>query len=182
MLILLPVSKVTIEAGKDTCEAIREGELNSAEEERNGILAYIEASRDVQRLLQQVLTQVAGYSLMLMTSSRRAPQLEGAILMARAAADRASDQARALRAPASAAHHRHHLLKASEATCWAFVAAETCAAPGAGDSDRDGLSRALGQATRHLRATSRLLPGFEMVDFGQACCAMYATATTQRAE
>ena len=71
--------------------------MNSAEEERTGkaMLGYIEASRDVQDLLQRVLTQVAGYSLMLMTSSRPAPQLEGAILMARAAADQASDQARA---------------------------------------------------------------------------------------
>jgi hypothetical protein len=158
--------------------------LNSVEEERIGkaMLGYIEASREVHGLLQQVLTQVAGYSLMLMTSSRSAPQLEGAISMARAAADRAYDQARALRAPAGAVHHQHHLLKASEATCSAFAAAETCAAPGAGDGDRDALSRALRQATRHLQATTRLLPGFEMVDFGQACCAMYSTATRPRAE
>jgi len=160
------------------------GELNSAEEERIGkaMLGYLEASGDVHGLLQQVLTQVAGYSLMLMTSSRPAPQLEGAISMARASADRAYDRARALRAPASAVHHQHHLLKASEATCSAFVAAETCAAPGASDGDRDALSRALRQATRHLQTTTRLLPGFEMVDFGQACCAMYATAIRPRGE
>ena len=73
------------------------GELNSAEEERIGkaMLGYLEASGDVHGLLQQVLTQVAGYSLMLMTSSRPAPQLEGAISMARASADRAYDRARA---------------------------------------------------------------------------------------
>ena len=147
------------------------------------VLNYTAAARRVQDLLQQVLTQVAGYSLMLMTCDRPAARPEGSILLACQAAERAHDALRALHVPSKAAHHHHHLCKAAEATRWAFAAAETCAAADASEGDRDTLTRALWAATEHLRATARLLPGFEMVDFGQACCAVHAQAAiTARAE
>ncbi len=95
--LLLPVS---IAAIKGVCKSRgREDALDSAQDARIGqaMLRYIEASRDVQTLLQQTLTQVAGYSLMLMTSPRPASQAADAISIARAAAARAWDQARALR-------------------------------------------------------------------------------------
>lgn len=139
-------------------------------------LSYIETARPVQVLLQQVLTQVAGYSLMLMTNSKAASRPEGAILTARAVANDAYEQLQALRIPARAAHHHHHLLQASEATRWAFAAAEKCAAPEATEGERKTLVRALNAASEHMRTTARLLPGFETVDFSQACCAIHAQA------
>jgi hypothetical protein len=42
------------------------------------------------------------------------------------------------------------------------------------DERFDTLTRALRATSDHLRATSRLLPGFELIDFGQACCAIHA--------
>lgn len=140
------------------------------------ILSYIDAARPVQVSLQQVLTQVAGYSLMLMINDKPASRPEGAILIAQAAAKDASEQLQLLAIPASAAHHHHHLLQASEATRWAFVAAQQCAAPEASEGERETLVRALQTASEHLRTTARLLPGFETVDFGQACCAIHAQA------
>ncbi|MEJ8572970.1 hypothetical protein [Microbaculum marinum] len=142
------------------------------------VLSYIEAAQPVQELLQQVLTQVAGYSLMLMTGGKPAARPDGSLLLARQAAGRAHDDLLALPVPALAAHHHHHLSRAAESTQWAFAAADACAAADASDGERDTLSRALWSATGHLRATARLLPGFEMVDFGQACCAAHAHAAT----
>lgn len=135
------------------------------------LLSYMEQSRLVQEQFRQVLTQAAGYALMLMTRTEKPARLDGAMLMAREAAARAHENLLALEVPAAAAHHYHHLLKASEALCETFVVARACAAAGSGAPERENLTRALKAATGHLRATARLLPGFDMVDFGQACCA-----------
>jgi len=51
------------------------------------VVSYIEAAQPVQVLLQQVLTQIAGYSLMLMIGGKPTSRPEGAILIARAAAN-----------------------------------------------------------------------------------------------
>ena len=139
-------------------------------------LDYVSSARVAQDLLRQVLTQVAGYALMLMLGNKPAAQPDAAVRMARNAADRADEDVRALRVPETAAHHHHHLSQAVEATRHAFAAAEACASPDATDGERDALSHALRSASEHLRATSKLLPGFEMVDFGQACCAAHARA------
>lgn len=148
--------------------------MTSLEERAGGaLLAYIEAARPVQETLRQVLTQVAGCSLMIMTRSKPAMRPDAAMELARSAAAHAHEAVRALSVPAAAAHHFHHLRQASEALGWAFRAAGVCMAPGAGESDREDLIRALKAATEHLRATAGLLPGFEIVDFGQACCALH---------
>jgi hypothetical protein len=57
----------------------------------------------------------------------------------------------------------------------ACVAATACrGAQDRSDKRFDTLTRALRATSDHLRATARLLPGFELVDFGQACCAVHA--------
>lgn len=152
--------------------------MTSAVDDRGdrALLSYMESARPVQEMLRQVLTQVAGCSLMLMTRARPSMPPEGAMPLARVAAERAHEQLRAIRVPEAAAHHFHHLEKVAEAIRRAFAGVDACMAPGAGDADRDRLSGALNAATKHLRASARLLPGFEIVDFGQACCAMHATA------
>lgn len=137
------------------------------------LLSYMEATRPVQDLLKRVLTQVAGCSLMIMTRITPVVVPEGAMQLARVSAEQAEERLRALKVPAEAAHHFHHLLKVSEAVRWAFLSMDVCAVPGAGDADRDALTRALNAATKHLRVTARLLPGFEAVDLGLACCAMH---------
>jgi hypothetical protein len=135
------------------------------------LLSYMEECRLVQEQFRQVLTQVAGYSLLIMTRKVTSARLDGPMLVARKAAGRAHEHLLALKVPAAAAHHYHHLLKASEAIRAALAAAEACTTDGPDKPERAGLSRALKAATAHLRATARLLPGFEIVDFGQGCCA-----------
>jgi hypothetical protein len=153
----------------------REENLAASDDEitDEAILDYVAAARPVQELLRQLLTQLAGYSLVLMTREKPALRPEAAMPMARTAAEHAGDRVRALSVPAAAAHHHCHLSNAVDAIRWAFVSVEKCAAAGATDAERDTLTRTLRTASEHLRATARRLPGFDMVDFNQACCAAH---------
>jgi hypothetical protein len=67
------------------------------------------------------------------------------------------------------AHHYHHLCAAGAALDHAIGAALS-AVP----AKKDDLFRALEEAERHFKALARMLPGFEPVDFAQACCAAHA--------
>lgn len=142
-------------------------------------LRYLAAARQVHEELRQTLTQIAGYALLLLTSTGRPALAEAAIRGAVSASANAEDQIRALRAPHIAAHHHHHLRSASEALRQACTAALICAGPGATDGERDTLIASLQDAVDNLRAVSRTIPGFEPVNFGQACCALHAPAQTQ---
>lgn len=137
------------------------------------VLRYVAAARPVQQLISDTLTQVAGFALLVMTSRNRAPLAEGALAGAREAAMQASEAVRALAVPEIAEHHHHHLRAAAAALLQACVATLDCLRVDAcGQSD--ALVRTLQSSSDHLRTTTRLLPGFELVDFGQACCAAHA--------
>jgi hypothetical protein len=47
------------------------------------------------------------------------------------------------------------------------------------DFDREALFRRLEETEAHLRAASRNLPGFALVDLSQACCAQHAQPAAQ---
>ncbi|MFC3226551.1 hypothetical protein ACFOGJ_04875 [Marinibaculum pumilum] len=136
-------------------------------------LRYMDAAQRVHDELRRILTQVSGIALLLMTGPLRTLP-ETAIRSASAAAAEAAEAVRALPVPQPAAHHHHHLGAASAALLASCAAASACAAPGAGDRDRDRLVAALKSTVAHLRTLARLLPGFEPVNFGQACCAAHA--------
>jgi hypothetical protein len=133
------------------------------------VLRYVAAARPVQQLISDTLMQVAGFSLLLMTSRNRASLAEGALATAWEAAMRASEEVRALAVPEIAAHHHHHLRAAAAALLQACVATLDCLRGDASEQS-DALVRTLRSSSDHLRTTARLLPGFELVDFTQACC------------
>lgn len=139
-------------------------------------LRYLAQARQAHDELRATLTQVAGYALLLMTSPGRPALAEAAIRGAETSAARVREQIRALIAPQPAAHHHHHLHGASDSLSQACTAALVCATPGATDGERDALMAALQASVEHLRAVARLVPGFETVNFGQACCALHAPA------
>jgi len=137
-------------------------------------LRYLSEARNAHDDLRAALTQTAGYALLLMTSTGRPTLAEAAIRGAETAAARCQEQIRALHVPQRAAHHHHHLYGASEMLRQACAAALCSGRPGATDGERDALIAALQGAVEHLRAVARLVPGFETVNFGQACCALHA--------
>ncbi|MBZ9674283.1 hypothetical protein [Mesorhizobium sp. ES1-1] len=148
-----------------------DGTANSRAEQ--AVLHYVAAARPVQRLISATLTQVAGFALLLLTSRSRVSLAEGALAGAQEAAMRAAEEVRALAVPDIAAHHHHHLRGAAETLLQACAAASDQVRARSSDQG-DALSSRLRASSDHLRTTASLLPGFELVDFGQACCAMHA--------
>ncbi|MER8830656.1 hypothetical protein NKH73_07450 [Mesorhizobium sp. M0938] len=142
-------------------------------EAEQAVLRYVATARPVQQQISETLTQVAGFALLLMTSPSRAVLAEGALASAQEAATRAAEELRALIVPEVATHHHHHLRGAAETLLQACVAALDSRRIDTSEQS-DALVRTLRASSDHLRATARLLPGFELVDFTQACCAAHA--------
>ena len=142
---------------------------------QSGILAYIQAMQPLHERLRQILTQAAGYSLLVMTRVKRLAFLDSPVTSAREALAMARAGIDRLQVPAAARHHHHHITAASEAIAQALDLLLACLRPSADDPARADLTRMLRIATDHLRATTHLLPGFVMVNLSQACCAAHAS-------
>ena len=141
---------------------------------RGGTLAYIEAVQPLHERLQQILTQAAGYSLLVMTRGKRLVFLDAPVVAARAALTAAGAELAAVRVPAAARPHHDHTTAAGGSLARALDLLLTCLRPGADDHARAALTGALRAATDHLRIGTRLLPGFALADLTQACCAAHA--------
>ena len=137
-------------------------------------LHYIVATRPLHERLLQMLTQVAGFSLLVVVPGRSVPMLDAPIALARAALRPAREELDALPVPHQARHHHHHLIAAADALVRSVDLLTDCLRADADDAARAALVRCLRAATDQLRAAARLLPGFEMADLNQACCAAHA--------
>ncbi len=140
------------------------------------VVQYIADCGEVQERFRQVLTQLAGFALLLATRRVERSVWSGPLDIAEDRVTEAGQMLRALRPPGEARHHFRHLAAAGAAIERSLAVAYACLTARASETDRDDLMRALRSATRHLRATARLLPGFEIVDLSQACCAAHADA------
>jgi hypothetical protein len=130
---------------------------------------YMCEAEPLHDLLRRGLIQLSGFLLKRTIARSRAvvdcEPLEAARERIREAADGLSS----LRAPKGAAHHRGHLMATLAALESALAAALSTT-----DQDGDALFHFVQEAERHLRAVGRTTPGFETVDFRQACCAMHS--------
>jgi hypothetical protein len=142
------------------------------------VVRYMADCGEVQERFRQILTQLAGFALLITTRRVERSVWSGPLDIAEDRAMEAGQLLRALRPPGEARHHFHHLAATGEAIERALAAAHACLTMRAGEADRDDLMRALRTATEHLRASTRLLPGFELVDLRQACCAVHAAPPT----
>ena len=133
------------------------------------LVDYVHAAQPVHRVLQQALVQLSAFLLTRLASRHRALADHAPVEAVRDALAGCGASLAALRVPTAAAHHRHHLGAAADALDHALRAALSHS-----DADGDALFRALEEAERHLKALAKILPGFEPVDFTQACCAAHA--------
>ena len=133
------------------------------------MLSYVLAARPLHAALREALIQISGYALLRATSPARAAVDISPLDRARTAMTEPVAGIAALRAPAAAAHHHYHL-KAAATSLERALAAGYSTRTGADD----GFFAAVETAERHIRTAGRLLPGFEIVDLTQACCAMHA--------
>lgn len=130
--------------------------------------------------LQRVLTQAAGFALLAMSRGGRVAPPDTPVASARAALAAARAEIDALPVPQAARHHHHHVVAAAAAMAHVLDLLMACLRRRDDDRARADLVRMLRVATDHLRAATRLLPGFAMVDLSQACCAAHAAPAAAR--
>ena len=128
---------------------------------------YISEAEPLHDLLRRGLIQLSGFLLKRTIAGPRAivdyEPVEGAHERIREAAEGLKN----LRVPNRAVHHRAHLIAALTPLENALAAALSTS-----DPNGDALFHFVQECERHLRAVGRATPGFEAVDFKQACCAM----------
>ena len=132
------------------------------------VARYIREAAPVHDLLRRGLIQLSGYLLKRTIAGQSGFVDCEPVDAARERIAEAADGLKGLRAPTGAIHHQSHLVAA-------LVALESGLAAALSKTDRQGdaLFHFVQEAERHLRAVGRATPGFETVDFRQACCAMH---------
>jgi hypothetical protein len=129
---------------------------------------YLCEAQPLHDLLRRGLIQLSGFLLKRTIAGSRAIVDYSPVEAARERICEAAEGLTSLGAPTSAAHHRGHLIAALSALQSALAAALSPT-----DKEGDALFHFVEEAERHLRAVGRATPGFETVDFRQACCAMH---------
>jgi hypothetical protein len=132
------------------------------------VARYVCEAEPRHDLLRRGLIQLSGFLLKRTIAGSHAIVDYAPVEAAREGILEAAEGLSSLRAPTSAAHHRSHLIAALSA-----LESALAAVPSTTDPDGDALFHFVQEAERHLRAVGRTTPGFETVDFRQACCAMH---------
>jgi hypothetical protein len=129
---------------------------------------YLCEAQPLHDLLRRGLIQLSGFLLKRTIADSRAIIDYEPVEAARERICEAAEGLRSLGSPTGAAHHRSHLIGALSALESALAAALSTT-----DQEGDALFHFVEEADRHLRVVGRAMPGFEKVDFRQACCAMH---------
>jgi hypothetical protein len=138
-------------------------------------VAYVLAAQAHFAGLKQAEGQLGGLLLLAAAGSKSITQEHAMLESARMAHAEAADGIAGLSVPARARHHHHHLSEAAAAIGSALdQTRRSLHGFAAGRRDVDEALRPLKLGHRHLDWASRSLPGFEMVNFQQACCAGHA--------
>jgi hypothetical protein len=136
-------------------------------------LSYVLAARPAFELLRQTASQLAAL-LILAAAGGRSAQDNPVFARACAGQAEARDLIGALRPGRHGAHHYRHLKACAEAVGAACQEASLHLHKGHG---QQALAR-LREGLQHLHFAAAALPGFEVVAFGQSCCAAHASMTT----
>jgi hypothetical protein len=133
-------------------------------------VTYVLKARESFERLRRGASQLAGLLVLAAIGSRTAqgnPMLE----MATAVHQEAADGLKALKPTAQSAHHHFHLCRAAERLGEALTITRHVLHLDEAVSDR--VSGLMKEALEDLRWAGRALPGFELVNFSQGCCAMH---------
>jgi hypothetical protein len=143
---------------------------------------YLENSRDVQERLHELLTQLSGFALLGLTKRNAMPLCAGPLDLAETRLRDVRERLRGLRPKGHrAVHHHYHLKQAFDAVERSLTMAFERLRPSAvAKADWSDLTRMLRASLDHLHFTTRLLPGFAMIDLRQACCAAHAPRQDQQ--
>lgn len=136
------------------------------------VFDYVVAAQGRFDGLRQCAAQMAGL-LVLVASGGRADASHPMLALARETLGGAADATFSANVPAGARHHHHHMLAAARRLTAALAALPVALAKRDGEAI-DKAFYPLAEGFRELQAASRALPGFEVVDFDQGCCAAHA--------
>ena len=128
--------------------------------------------------LRNALGQLAGMLVLAAAGSKTVTQDHPLFATARQTFARVSDGIRSVRPTARAVHHHQHLIAALAAMGAALKRAQEDLHLSAMARERvDAVLVPLQSAHQQLRWATEALPGFEIVDLSQACCAPRNGAT-----
>lgn len=134
-----------------------------------GLFDYVVAAQGRFDGLRQCAAQMAGLLVLAAAGGRTDPG-HPMLELARNAHGAAADATYGARVPAGAEHHHRHMAAAAKALSAALKAMPYALAR----RNEEAVDRACGPLQagfRELQNASRCLPGFEIVDFEQGCCA-----------
>ncbi|MCB8883625.1 hypothetical protein ACELLULO517_25475 [Acidisoma cellulosilytica] len=135
-------------------------------------LSYVVAAQPAFDLLRQAAGQLAAL-LVLAAAGGRSAQDNPAFALACAERAKAGDLIGALPTARKGRHHHRHLRACNDA----LTAACAEAAVNLNRDDQRALAL-LREGLRQLHFAAAALPGFEVVAFGQSCCAAHASMAT----
>jgi hypothetical protein len=134
--------------------------------------AYIRKAQVSFELLRNAAARLAGLMVLASIGSRERVLDEPLLAQAEDAFREAEDMLRGVAVPDAAAHHHFHLSTASRQIGEALRAARQGALRlDSGSLDRT--HRLLRGGWQDMLSASKALPGFQVVDFGQSCCAAH---------
>jgi hypothetical protein len=122
-------------------------------------------------LLRQAAGQLAGL-LVLAAAGGSSAQDHPMLGLSSGCVAEALDALRGITPPGAAAHHHHHLLRAAASIGTALGNARERLHQ-RDDASVEAILAPLRAGFRHLQWAASALPGFEIVAFGQGCCAAH---------
>ena len=136
-------------------------------------IAYVLAAQKSFRKLRQAISQIAGALVLDAASGTKSSIADDGFRLARISMAEVLDLFGSASPSRSSTHHHHHLGIAIGLVGEALAAQKRSSGmPSAANPERD-LLPLLKRAWQELNHAVRALPGFDMVDFGQACCAFH---------
>jgi hypothetical protein len=138
--------------------------------------AYILETRGSFEALRNAAAQLAGLLVLASIGTRERVLDEPILEQAESAYREAEGKLRSAVVPAAAAHHHHHLSLASE---WIGEALRI-ARQGSlrlNEASFDRAHQTLREGWREMLSAGKALPGFQVVDFTQSCCAAHRGRT-----
>ena len=133
---------------------------------------YVIETRQYFEDLRHSVGQVAGMLVLAAAGAKTVTQDHPLFATARQTLERVRDGIRAASPSARAVHHHRHLLAAMGALGLALQrAGEDLHLQGVDRERVDPVLQPLQSAYRHLGWAAKVLPGYELVRFDQACCA-----------
>lgn len=155
------------------CEIDLESALSGQLDDRT--LAYVLAVRPCFDALRQVAAQLAGL-LVLASSGGRTTVLQIPVLdLAVDAFGEAEDTIHVVPVPPRALHYHFHLARAADRIGGALAIARSGSLR-RDDDAIEGMLKLLRAGWNELHRAAQALPGFQVVDFNQACCALHGPA------